>query len=269
MLYSLIPPTLIIASLIGIILMLLKKSSQVGNLPFEESGDGRSEAGVKSGLAGAIRQRIKTIRLDGAKHLSLRILEKITSKTRIVFLKLESRFAGWSNDIRSKRQVREKNNSSARAEKDSRIAAKSDIIEKLRDYKLGQRENRDAKKDNAENQAAGAVEEIMTDEKKVKIISAKPKEVAGERIAKPMISDKVAAPRRRTEMKDRLEELLIERIAVNPKDIEAYERLGEYYMEIKSYTDAKECLKQVLKLNPSDRNAKYKMRRLENILTKK
>jgi len=76
MLYSLIPPTLIIASLIGIILMLLKKSSQVGNLPFEESGDGRSEAGVKSGLAGAIRQRIKTIRLDGAKHLSLRILEK-------------------------------------------------------------------------------------------------------------------------------------------------------------------------------------------------
>jgi len=39
--------------------------------------------------------------------------------------------------------------------------------------------------------------------------------------------------------------------------------LGEYYMEIKSYTDAKECLKQVLKLNPSDRNAKYKMRRLE------
>ncbi len=67
-------------------------------------------------------------------------------------------------------------------------------------------------------------------------------------------------------MKDRLEELLIERIAANPKDLEAYERLGQYYMEIKGYTDAKECFKQVIKLDPGNRNAKYRLKRLETLL---
>jgi len=263
MLYSLIPPILIVASLIGIILMLLKKSSQVADLPFEdEPEDGRR----KPGLTGAIGRRVKNIRLDGTKQLLLRILEKITSKTRIIFLKLESRFALWSNDIRSKRQAREQKSVLRREAKNSEIAEKSDIIEKLRDYKLGKRDNRTAEKVAAEERTTAAEEINVDRDRKEKIISAKPAE---ERVAKPMISDKVVAPRRRAEMKDRLEELLIERIAVNPKDIEAYERLGEYYMEIKSYTDAKECIKQVLKLNPSDRNAKYKMRRLENILAKK
>ena len=63
-------------------------------------------------------------------------------------------------------------------------------------------------------------------------------------------------------------EYFVFQVTVNPKDIEAYERLGEYYMEIKSYNDAKECFKQVIKLNPGNRNVKYKIRRLEYLLSK-
>jgi cytochrome c-type biogenesis protein CcmH/NrfG len=81
----------------------------------------------------------------------------------------------------------------------------------------------------------------------------------------PMVSKEAVKPR--TEMKDRLEELLIERIAANPKDVEAYERLGQYYMEIENYEFAKECFKQIVKLNPLNRNAKYTLKKLERLLS--
>jgi hypothetical protein len=69
--------------------------------------------------------------------------------------------------------------------------------------------------------------------------------------------------------KEQLEELLIERIVSNPRDIEAYERLGDYYLERESYVDAKECYRQVLKLSPVNRMVKIKIRRLERILEKR
>lgn len=65
------------------------------------------------------------------------------------------------------------------------------------------------------------------------------------------------------------EDILIERIALNPRDIEAYERLGDYYMDREAYDDAKECYKQVLRLSPMNRKAKVRMRKLERILGKR
>ena len=72
-----------------------------------------------------------------------------------------------------------------------------------------------------------------------------------------------------TKSKGQLEELLIERIISNPRDIEAYERLGDYYLERDNYIDAKECYRQVLKLSPVNRLVKIKIRRLERILEKR
>lgn len=68
--------------------------------------------------------------------------------------------------------------------------------------------------------------------------------------------------------KDQLEDILVERIALNPRDIEAYERLGDYYLEQGNLTDAKECYRQVLKLSPAYRLVKIKIRRLERLLEK-
>ena len=69
--------------------------------------------------------------------------------------------------------------------------------------------------------------------------------------------------------KDLFEKILIDRIASNPKDIEAYERLGEYYLEIESWNYAKECFKQVIKLNPRNIGARSRMRKLERILSRR
>lgn len=83
---------------------------------------------------------------------------------------------------------------------------------------------------------------------------------------RPMISDKVTLPQKKDE-KDRYEQVLIERIALNPRDVEAYERLGDYYMENGNFGDAKECFKQVLRLSPLSRRARFRMRRVEKSLS--
>lgn len=253
MLYSLIPPILIVLSLIGIILMLVKKSTQVASLPEDHFEQEDGQDFQKRGFASKIMWRIKKIRWDDVKHFFLAILEKIARKSRVIFLKLESRFGSLSNDIRAKRQAR-----TNKTLQNSESRPDQDILKKLKDYKLAEKNE----------QTMETTEAVVSSEKADRKKVGKKNEPEEEREVKPMISEKVVQPRVRTEIKDRLEELLIERIAINPKDIEAYERLGEYYMEIKSYMDAKECFKQVIKLNPSDRNAKYRMRRLENILAK-
>ncbi|MDD5651998.1 MAG: tetratricopeptide repeat protein [Candidatus Moranbacteria bacterium] len=74
-----------------------------------------------------------------------------------------------------------------------------------------------------------------------------------------MISGKVVHP---DSVKKGLEEALIERIASDPRDIEAYERLGDYYMSRNNLTDAQECYKQVLKLNPQSLSVRNKLSRI-------
>jgi hypothetical protein len=66
--------------------------------------------------------------------------------------------------------------------------------------------------------------------------------------------------------KDKLEEVLIKRIAINPKDVEAYERLGDYYMECDNRQDSIECFRQVLKLSTINYKARIKLRRLEKMV---
>lgn len=59
------------------------------------------------------------------------------------------------------------------------------------------------------------------------------------------------------------EEALIHRIAENPKDMEAYRELGDYYMSIENIKDAKDSFKMVLKLRPRDLKAKSNLREIE------
>jgi tetratricopeptide (TPR) repeat protein len=99
---------------------------------------------------------------------------------------------------------------------------------------------------------------------------------------RPMVSQKVTKPEEKKVappvvvpptpapvIKNQLEDILVERIASNPRDLEAYERLGEYYMEQGNLQDAKECYRQVLRLSPVHRLAKIKIRRLEKLLEQK
>lgn len=248
MLYSIIAPILIVLSLIGIIVLLMKKSKEVARLPQEEVSDDKTEAMKEAGFFRKKLELAKKINGNSAKHFFLAISEKVTRKSRLLFLKLESRSANLSNAIREKRKARFKKNNQVVT-----FQRESEIIKKLENYRV-------------EKEKPPIIEKIYKEEEPAR--NASDSVAGGEKEIKPIISESVATPRAKTEIRDRLEELLIERIAVNPRDIEAYERLGEYYLEIKSYSESEECFKQVLKLDPKNKNAKYRMRRLENLMAR-
>ena len=266
MLYSIIPPILIVASLVAIIIFLVKKSGKVSQLSIEEIAREEEERKIMMEDAGFFQKislRIENIKWDDFKHGLLGMLEKITRKSRVVFLKLESKFGGWSENIREKRKAR-----TERKMQVQNAGKKENIFQKIREYKperkvveIKAEEEIEIRRPAFERRAFKRIEEEPASTRGDASSTR-----GGEKIIKPIISEKMVRPRK-AEMKDRLEELLIERIAANPKDLEAYERLGQYYMEIKGYADAKECFKQVIKLEPGNRNAKYRLKRLENLLT--
>jgi len=234
MLYSLIPPILIVLSLVGIIVFLAKKSSKLNELKLEN----RQTVEERMAELGFFKRqilKIKNIKWNGVKRFFLFILEKITRFFRSLFLKLGSIFSNWSNSLKK---------GEPKEAEITEIRDGEDLFNKIRTYN-----SREEIKGKFNNE----IEEI-------------------EKEIRPILKDEIVSPEIRKPQviieKEGLEEALIERIAANPKDVEAYERLGEYYLEIKSHEDAKECFKQVIKLDPSNRNARYKMRRLETLLSR-
>jgi tetratricopeptide (TPR) repeat protein len=257
MLYSIIPPIIVVTSLIGIILFLARKASQVALLNDRKKEETFLKKGMeKKSLLGRIF-RSKGGEERNFKHGFLVFLEKFTRKLRVFFLKLENLFTHWSEALKRKR----KNQIDPEMEK---------YI-----YQDGTRQTDDGicEKTGEENN----IQSVRAYETKDRIYFDNPTraehkpspENVIEKIVKPILSAEVAVPKSKPEIKNRLERILIERIASNPKDTEAYERLGEYYFEIENYEHSKECFKQVIKLNPMNVSVKDKMRQLERLLARR
>lgn len=85
-------------------------------------------------------------------------------------------------------------------------------------------------------------------------------------ISEPVLRRTVAKPDvipEATMKRNVREESLIARIAENPRDAAAYEELGDHYFAAQNMQDAKACYRQVIKLHPTNRAVKIKIRRLE------
>lgn len=251
MLYTIIPPILVILSLAGIIIFIAKKAPKVAELDDEDELD-RERLASQAGFFQRSKMKLKTF-LRSIGQMFLKMLEKMTGGAKLASTKLEGKFKNMNASMRIKRN-REKTKQGGSILSEIENNEDADIINKLDQYRSRKEDVTAESEETAENQEK---------------IKSSTSEVEEEKIIRPTVSSKVVRPKARTEMKDRLEDLLIERIAANPKDVEAYERLGEYYMEIDSLTDAKECFKQVLKLDPKNGNVKYRMRRLEVMLHKR
>ena len=235
MLLSIIPPLLVILSVIGIILFLAKKNQQLAKLENDEKLTALRNG---SGIAGENKTRI-TAKVG---QIGLAVSEKAVRRMRLLFLKSENKFKLLGEGIRKRRTNKPEEKAVEMVSKEGeQLDGILDRTEKLTPEKKELREKLFLKRKNYQEEPQ-------------------------EKFFRPIISDHVVVPKRRREVKDRLEELLIERIAANPKDIEAYERLGEYYLEIKNLEHAKECFKQILKLSPLNSNVRYKMRKLERML---
>lgn len=65
-----------------------------------------------------------------------------------------------------------------------------------------------------------------------------------------------------------MEKRYIDRIVANSKDIEAYKKLGDLYVDIRNYKDALEAFQYVLKLKPNDTLASRRVKDISNRLSK-
>lgn len=230
MLHLIIPPIIIIASAV---LLLLFISRKVSILSEEDNKKLESES------RGEITRKIRKFGFSKVSKLSLNFLEIATQRFKIIFLKSYNVFDGWLHSIK-KRKERDLGTGQKRADKRvfRRIIPQKGKIRK--NLFFGK-----SSKSRTINEGRG--EEIMKKE------------------SRPMISREITQPEFLPVIKNKFEEILIKRIATNPRDLEAYERLGDYYIEQGNVEDALECYRQVLKLNPVNYKAKIKTKKLEKI----
>jgi tetratricopeptide (TPR) repeat protein len=227
MLGYIIPPIVIVLSLAALIFFLFRKSARISEeLILEEK-----------------RKENKGEKAEGRKlfrftQFVLQITERIMQRFKLFSLKFYNKTDNWFHSIKEKREQR--SNSGKEAEES--YAEKNESRKTAEDF-FGIRIKKEPRVDNVVT---------FKEEEEVEV--------------EPMISKEVVQPDSKVGIRNEFEKALIERIAFNPKDIEAYERLGDYYIEIGNFNDSLACFEEVLKLSPGSRKAKLKMRRLQKIV---
>lgn len=118
------------------------------------------------------------------------------------------------------------------------------------------------------NSAVGITKEKERNGNDINIIDEK-KEVESKQIDKDIASAPKEVEMKTTESGELTKEFieqekeLIYRIAKNHADIESYLSLGELYMGIKNYDDAKQSFEHALKINHRDKKAKSNLKKIE------
>jgi len=163
-------------------------------------------------------------------QMSLKFLERLMHHLKLLSLKFHNVSNVWFQTIREKRQ--------------HNVQLQKEAQEKKNEQNAIERQKR-------ENGVITKQEdEILAEVQQVR----------------PTVRSTVTMPQQpRLREKNQLEDALIKRIAINPKDIEAYERLGDYYLENANIQDSLECFKQVLHLSPAHHKARLRIRRLEKL----
>lgn len=179
-----------------------------------------------------LRENFDKKRIFRLTQLFLRLTEKGIQYFKLLSLKLYNKADKWFHSIKEKREKR------SGMQKDFE---KKEII-------YGEAASVEEKKEMVVKKEVAAAEKMR------------------EREVRPMISREVVHPDSKLELKNEFEKALIERIALNPRDVEAYERLGDYYIEVGNFNDALSCFEQVLSLSPINRRAKIKVKRLQKIV---
>lgn len=229
MIYYIVPPIIMIVTLALFIFFISKKMNKIPK-PVEIKTEDATAA-LQSGMKEALKHKVS--------HFFLQVLEKMTKRFKLMSLKSHNSLENLSKKIREK--------------KENRLRAREDM--KQQQEKALTESKIETENIYGSEPAKNAIEEILKSETF--------SEAKKEKIVPPMVSEKAVHPEPEENVKSEYENSLIERIAMNPRDIEAYERLGDYYVEQGNPTDAVECFKQVVKLSPGNRKAKLAVRKLD------
>jgi len=215
---------------------------------------------------------------------SLRVLEKLAQRFKVMSLRVHNTFHDFLQSVKEKRKISDSRMMASAEERESESPVdKEDDFDESDDAQLSK-----PVMDGASSSMRGAnlpEETVVLMETPLAPVFSLTTPLRRRRrgevgevstsadtpVVRPMVSDRAVLPERpkRKLTPKPIEEDLIARIAVNPKDYTAYEALGDFYMERGSIQDAKECYRQVLKLSPVQRMVKIKIRRLERLLSQK
>ncbi len=258
MLYLIIPPIIIVITLVLLLWYLSKKANDpvVNERVMEMEGTHKKK------------------HFQGVREWQLRFLEKFAQRSKNNSLRMHNALHNWLQSIRASRQE---------VQKEKKLIEEYQEQEQVEEERIVYREEPVAERPlvteeavmpaKTETRHEGFGIPLMRrkqrgdeEEKKPSVPKIVPARTEEER---PMVSTKATLPETKRQSGKVPEEDLISRIATNPKDFEAYEALGDFYMDNGNIKDAKECYRQVLKLSPVQRMVKIKIRRLEKILSQK
>ncbi|MGW8185011.1 MAG: tetratricopeptide repeat protein [Candidatus Moraniibacteriota bacterium] len=240
-LYFILPPVIIVVSLALVIFLISRRSLEISRE-------------IETGEAAEIESRISM----EVKSKWLHFLEKIAHSFKILALKIhnwtERRLAfikSKKNKIESDLDKKdfEENGWGGLVEHKDEVLSQKIEMETPREVA----NSMDLIKNYKTDKIKGIFRRSPKQEKEIHDVT----EIQEERI---MISKEVVYPEER---KEELESILVERIASDPRDIEAYERLGDYYVSQGNKVDAESCYKQVLKLNPQSLSVRNKLSRFK------
>jgi len=176
-------------------------------------------------------------RLNYVGRKTLHVLEKILDLSKAAFKKTEQMFSIWAAKLRARRKGK-----------------------KFEEITTGNFPK--------EPDEASVLEELEKNEEMSTNLTQKGDNMgyAGSEVVvrRRIAEEPIVIPKKEPLPEDRVREAaLIYRIAENPKDLEAYREIGDYYMGIGNIKDAKESFKMVLKLRPRDLKAKSSLREIE------
>lgn len=226
-------PIILVAALAGLVIIIGKKSAALKKTDSFQ---------MKSAFSDD-KKRDWKYRLKSIGKTILHLTEKLLVLTRISFKKIEQVSSNWALRLKAKRSGRKVEDVSLE---------KTSLEEKL-----------------GASEASVKIVQKMTENNDIYAGLDQGGEkityVNSEVISRRKIQDEpVIIPKKEPLPEDRVQEAaLIYRIAENPKDIEAYREIGDYYMGIGNIKDAKESFKMVLKLRPRDLKAKSSLREIE------
>jgi hypothetical protein len=266
--YLVVPPFVVVLSF-GVLLWLLSRRA------------GDEEVSRNLSLAKAETLSESHSRSLSRKAFWLKLVEKMASRFKTMSLRIHNFFQHGLEHVRKKRSeidaIRKHIEGEESEPKTEELPASEPKKRRL-GISFGRRKDRQNREaTEADNPAVPQPEtevkrpNVSTDDPRPEPVSRSQTESASRALAseeqapRPVLRREVVKPdaRSRKTEKDPREVELLSRIVENPRDISAYEELGDWYFADENMEDAKECYRQALKLHPTNRAIKIKIRKLE------
>lgn len=242
-LYFILPPVVIVISLALVIFLVSRRSFQIEREILESGSKKESDNRI----------------IMEVKSRWLHFLEKIAHWFKIILLKLHNWLEKRLSFIKNRKNTIESNLDKKDFQEKGTEALFGDLLENEKATKSDSvNEKPNVRKSNMDLVKKNKLDKIKRIFIRDEVIKTDRDDLLEEREERVMISDEITYPE---EKKEELENILVERIATDPRDIEAYERLGDYYVSQGNTDDAHSCYKQVLKLNPKSLSVRNKLSR--------